>query len=158
MKRTLTQVAIAANVLNIAWMCIVIIALFSSDASPWPGVLWFFAGLIAAALTLLSCLLKTSAGMLAPTAVCAIVLNLGVLLYFVSAMIDKAELVSWPDHLMSHAVPILAPSTGLLALFRLKRHWSYPRCASCGYDMTGLNSSKCPECGTEVPKPEVPPA
>lgn len=131
-------------------MCFVIFALFSSDASPWPGVLWFFAGLIAAALTLSAFLLKEPIQVLAPTAVCAFVLDLGTLCFFTVTVVDKPEMASWPDYLLRYALPILAPSTGMLALFLLDRDRPYPRCASCGYDMTGLNSRTCPECGTQV--------
>ncbi len=63
----------------------------------------------------------------------------------------------WPGLLADSAIF----GTGwalLLGTFPLAKRWRRARsggCARCGYDVSGLPSGTCPECGTPVPSPAV---
>ncbi|GMU20043.1 MAG: hypothetical protein AMXMBFR13_01440 [Phycisphaerae bacterium] len=43
----------------------------------------------------------------------------------------------------------------IMFLEKTARHKPLPMCLRCGYDLTGLTTSRCPECGQKVPQPRI---
>lgn len=47
-------------------------------------------------------------------------------------------------------IALVTPFASLLAYRRIVRQVPPGRCARCGYDLRGITSSRCPECGASV--------
>lgn len=50
--------------------------------------------------------------------------------------------------------PVIGVLIAALLMKRIDRDHAYPpgTCRSCGYNLTGNVSGRCPECGQEIPK------
>lgn len=57
--------------------------------------------------------------------------------------------------LMVFVGPVIGVLVAALLIRKIDRDQAYPpgTCRSCGYDLTGNVSGRCPECGQEIPKP-----
>lgn len=77
----------------------------------------------------------------------------------------RNELLNWPWIL---TIPnwffiillSIKPTWALVRRFRSHDHDrdDHARCTQCGYDLHGIGSPTCPECGHEIPEKEMPPS
>ncbi|MCZ6817093.1 MAG: NfeD family protein [Planctomycetota bacterium] len=51
-------------------------------------------------------------------------------------------------------LPVFLAFVVTTALWRLDRRFPKGRCQACGYDLSGADHDKCPECGTFLPSPK----
>jgi hypothetical protein len=89
---------------------------------------------------------RTDISLVSPKAIHAVTWLLGVY------RIDGSEMV------LPLWIPLVAALLPFaLLLWRTRRHEPVGRCPKCDYDLAGNTSGICPECGTAVPAPELPP-
>ena len=81
---------------------------------------------------------------------------------WLTEMVDElyGEGWAWPQVIK---LPAVLPATAGLAfvgavllarpLLRTRRRHRRGQCLTCGYDVTGNTSGKCPECGTKIARP-----
>ncbi len=60
------------------------------------------------------------------------------------------------DVLANQVLMIRCRGQILFYLERIARSQRLPRCLKCGYDLTGLTSDRCPECGYPLPPAHSP--
>ena len=153
-RKTIRIIAIAANALILVpYAMYVLLIAFNIDCDAWPivglGVLCLVAGL----LTAIALLRPFRGAAYLIIAVTCSVLQIVLLAHGVVELLDKPDMMTWSEEAMFFGPIILVPVLSLVAFMAHERRWSPPHCPYCGYNLTGLRSRRCPECGNERPDP-----